>query len=228
MIRDLQVSFGDLMYESGYPQEIIKKANSSANLIQEMFLRLLLETKEKIGGKIMKVCVRLTKDEKQIKFRCSDNVYDVSSVFLELPFSNLNEYFALTNNQKCDFLLECILETFNELNKKTDTINLPLINSIAKRCKESKYKNHYYFGNLRSSKNRKMRAGIWVEHEMNTIKIHLDVLDKEMNLLKRELISETQPSYPKYYPLLGGVKWIDNENIEFFNRKRETLKILSL
>ncbi|RPD89708.1 hypothetical protein EGM88_15785 [Aureibaculum marinum] len=228
MIRDFQISFQDLVYQSGYPQDFVKKANLSTNLIQDLFLRLLLETKEKIGGKIMKVNISLTKDEKQIKFRCFENPTDVATVFLELPFNNLDEYFELSRDNKSEFLLEKTLEAFKELSEKTDTINYSLINSIAEKCKELNYKNHYYFGKLRSSKNRKNKAGIWVEHEENTFKIYLNILDKKENLLKSELIAETLPSYPKYYPLLGGIRWIDNENVEFFNRNREVLKNLSV
>ncbi len=226
MIRDLQIDFQSLVYQSGYPQDVVKKANITSNLIQELFLRLLLESKKKIGGEIMKVCISLTKDEKQINFCCSDDLYDVSVVFLELPFKDLDEYFTLSNYEKSDFLLKCIVKAFKELSKKTDTIDLNLINAIALKCKEDKFENHYYFGKLKSAKNRKHKAGVRVEHEMDTLKLYLDILDKEENLIKRELIIETEPIYPKYYPSLGGVKWTDNQTVEMFNRKREILKTL--
>ena len=228
MIRDLQIDFQSLVYRSSYPQDIVKKANISSNLIQELFLRLLLESKKKIGGKIMKVCISLTKDEKQINLCCSDEVYDVSVVFLELPFKDLDEYFTLSSYEKSDFLLKSIVRAFQEISKKTETIDLNLINAIAEKCKEDKFINQYYFGKLRSAKNRKHKAGIWVEHEMETLRIYLDILDKEEHLLKRELVSETEPLYPKYYPLLGGVKWTDNDNVELFNRKREVLKTITI
>ncbi len=227
MIRDIQVSFQDLVYRSGYSQKLVKEANLSVHFIQDLFLRLL-ETKEGIGGKIMKVNVSFTKDEKQIKFRCSDQVEDVVTVFTELPFNSLDDYLLLSNNDKSEFVLKYIVDAFKELSQKTDTINMTLINSIADECRHLEYKNHYYFGKLKSSKNRKHKAGMWIEHEVNVFKLYLNVLDKEEKVLKRELVAETTSGYPKYFPLLGGIKWTDVDTVELFNRKKETLKKIVL
>ncbi len=226
MIKDISIGFTDLKYYGNETQEQVKLANSSTHKDVDLFLRLLSDSKLKVGGKIEKINIDFTGNQKQLEFRSSP-IDDIVNVFNALPFNSLSAYLALSNTEKSKFILKYIIDAFEEFSKKTE-IDMALINSIAEKCKALNYKNHYYFGKLKSSKNRKHKAGIWVEHEMDIFKIYLDILDKDEILQKREMVAETSPGYPKYFPLLGGIKWISNDKVEFFNRKKETLKTLSV
>ena len=225
MIRDISIGFTDLKYYGNETQEQVKLANSSTHKDVDLFLRLLSESKLKIGGKIEKINIDFTENQKQLDFKSSP-ISDIVSVFNKLPFNSLNDYLNLTNNEKSKFILKYIIDAFKEFSKKTD-IDMNLIKSIAKKCEDVECKNNYYFGKLKNSKDRKHKAGIWIEHEMEVFKIYLDLLDKEEELIKRGLVAETLPGYPKYFPLLGGIKWINNDKVEFFNRKKEILQTLS-
>ncbi len=228
MIRDLQIDFMCLMYESGYPQEIVKKANKTTTYINDLFLRLLLDTKVKMGGKVTKFNISLTLDENQIKFCTSDTIGDVHTVFLDLMYDNLDDYFELSLKEQADFTVNQIVKGFDVLSSKEKSIDMNVVNAVAQKCRELNFKNHYYFFPLKSSKNRKHKAGIWVEHNAENFRIFLDIIDKEQQVIRREFIAETDPYYIRFYPLLGGVKWIDNDNVEIFNRKREVLKKIKI
>ena len=112
MIKDIQVSFSNLKHNQNETQENVKTANGSTHKDVDLFLRLLLETKEKIGGIIVKVYVSFTKDKKKIEFWTSDKISDVKTVFLEFPFYNLEEYFVLSNTEKSEFILKYIVNSF--------------------------------------------------------------------------------------------------------------------
>ncbi len=226
MIKDIQMSFSQLMYLGSENQNDIKEANLTTHKDVDLFLRLLLNSGREIGGVIDKLNISFTNDKKQLEYFNND-VSDIVTIYLPFPYNNILTYLKLTKKDKVSFIYKNILIAFIKLNDRL-LIDLDLIKDLIEDCKKLDYKNHYYLGKFKSSKNRKYKAGVWIEHEMEIFKLYIDILDKGGNVFKREKVIETSPGYPKYFPLLGGVKWIGNEEVQFFNRKREVLKTFSV
>jgi hypothetical protein len=226
MIKDIQMSFSQLMYLGDETQNDVKEANLTTHKDVDLFLRLLSSKNETIGGVVDKINISFTKDQKQLE-HFNTEISDIVTIYLPFVYDSLESYLELKTEDKLTFIYSNLSKAFEKLNKRHE-VDLNLIRSLIDECENLEFKNYYYFGKLKSTKDRKHKAGIWIEHGMEVFKLFLDILDKDDIVLKRELIAETSPGYPKYFPLLGGIKWIDNETVEFFNRKKETLKKIVL
>ena len=80
----------------------------------------------------------------------------------------------------------------------------------------------------KSSPNRRLRAEIEYEHEMDRFTLTMVVRDREGSVRKRELLIEERPSEFAFDKHLGQLKWLSNDEVALFPKRGDSPRIVTV
>lgn len=183
--------------------------------VSEYFVRLF--DKLKIG-KIQKLVIEC--DEEPITKITNYDDSDIKTLRRQV---DINKYLKLSDTAKKKWLVEMWLSGFEELHKHFD-FDIAQVHEAAKQIEAAKYVNHYAYGKQVASTDKKHKAQLFIEFEMDRIDLYLEVFDKEGTQVKRVLVKSELP----YWDISGSVKWLDAKSVSVLDSKKKQLKKVSV
>ncbi len=199
--------------------DIKKSFNRSTFIITDLFNRsldLTIENTEKIR-------IELATELDMLNIYLPEGISHVCHIHKSFDF---NHYFTQPKPEHRKIILETLYEAIVALCQKTG-YNLALFTGAYNKVKELDYENRFIYGKLKSSPNRKNKAGIEIEvtEESANISIIFEAQNGEQNKVE---ILRTIPHYLFIYRFIYKGKWADNEIFKVFNRSGEINFVTSL
>ncbi len=144
-----------------------------------------------------------------------------------LSSENINNYFLLDNYERKKKILNFVYESMLFLAKhfawQTEQLTKAYQTTLDQRIE-----NDFWFGKLKSSPNRKYKAGILCKYGLQEFKIYAVVLNKQEIEIERKLLTSTKPSEYDFVDLLGKTKWDKNEFSLYGKKQTLTGKIITV
>ncbi|MFT4734466.1 MAG: hypothetical protein ACI9K1_001423 [Arcticibacterium sp.] len=116
-----------------------------------------------------------------------------------------------------------ILKLAKEFNWELD----PFVSAYEK-IKETNYESHTVVGVIKKSKDRKYRAGIAVEQDIESASIYIFFLDSNESVIEKMKVFETLPQPFLYMQLIGKSKWLNDGEFVLYNKSKEVRIIASI
>jgi hypothetical protein len=212
MIREIQIT---LPYETAMEKK--KKFIPTTYCTGDFFLRLL----DKFAvGKIQKLIIECSESE---VLKTSNPSDDSIGVIVLRRHIDLSKYFSMSVKEKKKWTLRILVDGFKELNQYYE-FSFEKIEAVAKTIKDMDYLNHYRYGKVVSSPSKKMKAQLWVEHEIDKFHLFVDILNPEEELITREKVISTFPNWVAYLPVLGSIKWETDQFISIIPKNKKVVK----
>ncbi|ALC85242.1 hypothetical protein AM499_04985 [Bacillus sp. FJAT-22090] len=236
----------DLPHQKNY--EYINKMMSSQNLTEEEAvrldywqnwkdLRILFRDQVRcIAGLYVDLLGKFkTVETKKIMINCLKdldmlNSGPINSVgFTDVyVFLDLENYWKLTNIEKKKVILEKINEGILQVAKEFSW-DISTFNQVTKEIIDRDYVNEFSL-KQKSSPDRKHKAEIFCQHEIDFINISMIIRERKSNeIIKNELLFKDRPHELSFVQKLGELKWISNSEITLTHkyklRKKWTVKM---
>lgn len=91
-------------------------------------------------------------------------------------------------------------------------------------CEQVRVNNYQNTWIWRKKKHNGFTAEIIIDHDVQSVKLFMQVKDKSNKLMKQELIVETLPSEFIYVPYLGSIEWISDNCVALKTKNGEFYK----
>jgi hypothetical protein len=203
-----------------------EKYQSDFNLYGNFIGNLYFSALPKISiPHLKKIVIVLLEDDSFI-----ENIIPYSKDF---PISTVQHSFNFPSFiQKDDFnkrkdLFEFLHQRILKLSKEFNWDSTPFISAYEK-IKNKDYESKTIVGKLKSSKDRKHKAGIGIEQDVYSASIYILFFDSNENLLEKLKIFETLPQPYLYAQVIGKSKWLNNSDFVLHNKSEEIRIVASL
>lgn len=201
-------------------EEVGKKFNSGANVIAYLFENNL---EFKMKG-LNKIRVELQNENSQHETGVFLPAKLTPRVFIRKSF-NFDHYFAQPKPERRKIILETLYESIVAMCEKAG-YDLAPFTAAYEKVKELNYENRFIYGKIKSSPNRKMKAGIEIEvtEEVATISAYIQLSGK----VERITLLKTIPHYLFIYRFIHKGKWTDSNTFVVSNKSGEVNFVVSL
>ena len=137
---------------------------------------------------------------------------------------DLNSYFSLNDYDRKERVLNFIHESMLFLAEYFNWNTIQLKSAYQKILDEN-IETNFWFGKLKSSVNRKYKAGIFCEYGLQKFQIFAITYSKHGDEIERKLLASTKPSEYDFAELLGKTRWNNNEFCLYGKNKVLTGKV---
>jgi hypothetical protein len=154
--------------------------------------------------KILIVCC----DSKPEQYKSFTVIGGVMDVYLACEILS---FFALPENEKKKFVFEVICRGLESVTKHCGLGQVEFSSAI-KASRDLVNEWHWPHSPI-SSPNRKWRASLWCQHEINRFAASLVVMDKQQNKVASSLVFEAPPSEFQFVPRMCEPSWSSNDEL---------------
>ena len=163
-------------------------------------------------------------DVRSVQFECYPNAeYACQPVIMDglLPVTipyDVSDFYNLSDMEKKKKTLDLLMEGLEVIYKERGWDKEPFLYAY-KKVIEKNYTFKKTYKNPKSSPNRKFKAKVEIEIELYDCTASLVVEDRDQKQLYSEVLYKKKPRFDLLYPLLGDIKWINNDEIRVHKRK---------
>ena len=196
----------------------IRHFENQTRCIATSFIRSLGHYRNEDTKKINIMC---TKEEKHKRI---STVLDICEVHMKFDY---DEYMTGSLLEKKRLILETIMLAVRKVadSKKWD---IEPFEKVYEQIIEANYVSEWVWKKPKQSPDRKHKAKLFLQHELDEITMSIIVTDNKGNELKRETIITEQPDEWEYSGHLGELKWLDNETVALFHKYNNEKKCLHI
>lgn len=195
-----------------------------AMVIEEIINRQLSLLKIKIPG-VQKISITLTVE--QNRDFIAEPIKGFSPI-INITKSYDFKIFDLTPEYKKNEVVLSIIERLLSEAQKKFNWDKSLFKDVFKKIRDSEFCNVFIAGGLKSSKNKKFKAGIEVVSGIENAIVSIVFFNKDEEELKRFHLMKTKPSSFFINQLIGKSRWIGNEQFELVDKSGEIRFIASM
>jgi competence protein ComGF len=176
-----------------------------SHLVADSYNRNLAKFKVKIPG-VKKVAIRLY-DFGEFDF-FGNPIKGIPVVRIDKTY-DFEHFFSLSKeDQKQETLRlihECVIYSAKRLNCEIENLN-----QVKSAIEAEDFRNQYFEGNLKPSKNRNYKAGAFVEMNETHADIFIAFTDKDENEIAKRHLIKVRPNRLFIKPLINKSKWKNN------------------
>lgn len=161
--------------------------------------------------KVMVLCKPIEGYEPSIR-RGGGGVCEVSLPFDYQAFMNLDDY------RKKKMTVQTLRSGINDFIKNKGMDSEPFTSTFNKII-DANYENVWLWKKPKTSPNRKHKAQILLEHEVEKIDISAIISNRQGEEITRKLLVTERPDEWFYKKYLGELKWLDNETVALISKR---------
>ena len=163
-------------------------------------------------------------DVNSVQFECYPNAeLACQSVIMDglLPVTipyDVSDFYQLSDVEKKKKTLDLMMDGLQVICKDKGWDEEPFLYAYQKVV-EKNYTFKKTYKKPKSSPDRKLRAKIEIEIGIYDCTASLVIEDKQQKDIYSEVLYQTEPIFDLLYPLLGDIKWVDNDEVRVHERK---------
>lgn len=188
-----------------------------AMVIEEIINRELRILKIKVRG-VQKISITLTVE--QDRDFIAEPLKGFSPVINLTKSYDFKTFDLIPDHKKNEVILSMIERLLSEAQKKFNW-DKSLFKDVFRKIRDSEFCNVFFAGGLKSSKNKKFKAGIEVVGGSESAIVSIVFYNKNEEELKRFRLIKTKPSSFFINQLIGKSRWIGSEQFELINKNGE-------
>lgn len=173
-----------------------------------------------------------TNDSWKILIRCVDEITDSRIINLsgvctiQVQF-DVDSFFPMSDQQKKETTLKLFRNGIDKIVSEKNWDPTPFNQAFDNVIKEE-LKNEWFWKKPISSPDRKLKASLYIVHEVTIAKGYLIVFDnKNQEVLCSEVFRD-RPNEWAYVPYLGKIQWLSSKEVALFNKENELVSQISL
>ena len=164
-----------------------------------------------------------TEETRKILVECLDEINDsrvldlLDVTVVQVQF-NVDSFFLLNEKEKKETTFHLLNEGIKKIidEKKWDS---EPFEKAKQACLEVNFKNEWEWKKTASSPNRKYKASVKIEHDVEEARGYLLVRDKKQNLISSKEVFKTRPNEWIFDHFFGKIVWENNETVHLIDRK---------
>lgn len=190
-------------YDENWKFEIRRRFDLETSCVANMFLYYIRPYKTKD-------CRKIVIDGVEKVTRAYYSLFGIYTI--EYQF-NYAEFFLKTKEEKkqstADIIKECLYLIANE-----QEWDLEPIRNAFKKMEERNYNHYFTYGKKIKSPNKLFTAELYIEHDIESIDFYIIIRNKQDEVIEKRLIVSESPSIWCYYPYMGKLHWISDNEIQ--------------
>lgn len=127
---------------------------------------------------------------------------------------------ASSEREQNELIVSVIENSLREAAKRF-TWDFERLNEVLSKVREFDFKNFYQEWKLKSSRDKRYRAGIEVETTTEAAKISTVFYSQDNVLIRKVSLINVRPSRYFIKPLMGVAKWVSNTEFELIDKRKE-------
>lgn len=173
-----------------------------------------------------------TADSWKVLIECVDEISDSRVIDLlgvcttQVQF-DVDSFFFMDENQKKITTLNLLKQGIEKIVPEKGWDPAPFNKAFEKVIK-AEMNNEWFWRKPISSPERKLKASLYIVHEVTIVKGYLIVFDNKNQEVLRSEVFRDRPNEWAYVPYLGKIQWLSSKEVALFNKENELVSQISL